>query len=91
MLECKSRALACGLICTALPVQDVVGEGGISGWMLGKTSERITEWLGFEWTPRIIPTPCYTWGHQPPDLALEQVAQGPICLEHQGLYSLNAN
>jgi len=47
---------------------------------------RIIEWLGLEGTQRIIKfqLPCHRQDHQPPDLGLDQVAQGFIQpgLEH---------
>jgi len=56
---------------------------------------RIIEWL--ERTSRIIKLqpPCHRQGHQPPDLVLDSIAQGPIqpCLRHLqgwGIHSLSA-
>ena len=49
------------------------------------SSYRIIEWLGLERTPRIkFQLPCHRKDHQPPDLILDQAAQGPIqpALEH---------
>jgi len=39
----------------------------------------IIEWFGLEGTPRIIklPPPCHRQGHPPPELVLDQAAQGP--------------
>jgi len=41
---------------------------------------RIMDWLRLEGTPRIISfqVPCYRQGHQPPDMVLDQAAQGLI-------------
>ena len=50
------------------------------------TSHRIIEWFGLEGTSRIIKfqPPYQRQGYQPPDLVLDQVAQGHIQpdLEH---------
>ena len=49
-------------------------------WSTRILIHRITESLGLEGIPRIIKfqPPCYRQGHQPPDLVLDQAAQGPI-------------
>ena len=62
-----------------------MGESGI---------HTIIEWLGLEWTPKIImfQPSCQRQGHQPPDLVLDQVAQGPIQtgLEHLQGWSIRS-
>jgi len=35
-------------------------------------------WVGRDPRDHQVPTPCHRQGHQPPDLVLDQVAQGPI-------------
>ena len=57
---------------------------------------RIIECLGLEGTPKIIrvQSPCLRQGRQPPDLILDQAAQGPIqpgCehLQGWGIHSLS--
>jgi len=53
---------------------------------------RIIEQLGLEGTPRMIKLqpPCHRQGHQPPELVLDQVAQGPIQhLQGRSIYNLS--